>query len=97
MFYEFKEFDCIIIDESESFFEDLLSRLCRNANFELGMQVLELLMTTSKKVFMLDGFLKNSLLSVACSFATSTDDVRLVIATYKIQRGTLCEIPPALK
>ena len=89
MFYEFKEYDCIIIDECESVFEDLLSGLCRNANFELGMQVLERLLKTSKKVLMLDAFLKNSTLSVACEFATSTDDVRIVIASYKIQRGTL--------
>ena len=46
-------------------------------------------METSEKVLMLDGFLKNSSLSIACNFATTLQDVRLVIATYRIMRGTL--------
>ena len=97
MHYKFKEFECLVIDESEAVFADLFSGLCRGANFEFGMEVFEWLMTTSAKVVMLDGFLKNSSLSIACNFATSLDDVRLVIATYKIMRGTIWELPPALK
>ena len=97
MQYEFKPYDCIVIDESESFFSDLLSGLCRGSNFELGMRAFEKMMTTSEKVVFLDGFLKNSSLSIACNFASHLDDIRLVIATYKIERGTLQGLPPALK
>ena len=87
--YGFKPYDCIIIDESESFFSDLLSGLCRGSNFKLGMRVFEQMMLTSEKIVFLDGFLKTSSLSIACNFASTLDDIRLVIATYKITRGTL--------
>ena len=89
MHYNFKEFHLLVIDECESFFTDIFSGLCRGSNFELGMQVLERLIMTSEKVLMLDGFLKNSSLSIACNFATNVQEIRLVIATYKITRGTL--------
>lgn len=96
LWYKFKPFDCLIIDECESFFHDLFSGLCRGSNFELGMQVLERLMN-SKKVLFLDGYLKNSSLSVACSFASALEEIRLVISTYKIPRGSLWELPPPLR
>ena len=96
MKHEFKPFDLLIIDECESFFEDLFSGLCKGGNFKHGVEVFSLLMKTSTKIVFMDGFMKNSSLSVAASYASSTEDIRLVIATYKIDRGTLWELPPPL-
>lgn len=79
----------LVIDECEALFTEIFSGLCHGANCELGMQVLEWLVETSEKVLMLDGFLKNSSLTIACNYAASLEDVRLVIATYTIMRGTL--------
>ena len=89
MKFEFKAYDCLIIDECESFFTDIFSGLCRGANFEAGIEVFSLLMKTSKKILFLDGFLKNSGLSVAAGYAKSLGEIRLIIARYKIVRGTL--------
>lgn len=94
---EFHPYDCLIIDESESFLEDIFSGLCRGSNFEVGMDVFRLLMKTSKKIVFLDGFLKNSSLSVATNFAENISDIRLVIGNYSVDRGTLWELPAALK
>ena len=88
MKFEFKPYDCLIIDEAESFFEDIFSGLCRGANFEFGVKVFTLLMTTTPKIFFLDGFMKNSALSIAMNYASSVKDVRLVIGDY-INKGTL--------
>ena len=86
---EFHAYDCLVVDESESFLEDVFSGLCRGSKFEVGMDVFELLMKTSKKFIFLDGFLKNSTLSVPASFATNISDIRLVIGNYTVDRGSL--------
>ena len=57
---EFIEYDCLVIDEAESFFEDIFSGLYKGPNFECGMDVFRLLMKTSKKILFLDGFLKTA-------------------------------------
>ena len=95
--YKFEPFECLIIDECESFFEDLYSGLCRNGNFELGLDALVLLLTSTPKIIFMDGHLKNSSVTIAANFASSLDDIRLVIATYRIERGSLWELPPPLK
>ena len=87
--FEFKPFDCLIIDEAESFFADIFSGLCRGSKLELGMDVFELLMQTSGKIIIMDGFLKNSSLSVATNYASSLEEIMLVIANYTVERGTL--------
>ena len=69
--FEFKKYDCLVIDEAESFFGDLFSGLCKGAKFEMCMESFSLLMETSNKIFFLDGFLKNSGLSVALAFSSS--------------------------
>ena len=89
MSFEFKPFDCLIVDEAESVFENLYRGLCKDANFELGVNVLGLLMQTSRKILFMDGFLKTSALSVAVNNAFCLDDIRLVIGTYRADRGTL--------
>lgn len=86
---EFQNYDCLVIDEAESFFDDLFSGLCRGSNFELCMDVFKLLMETSKKIVFLDGFLKNSSLSVAIAFAEALSEIRLVIGKYTVDRGSL--------
>ena len=58
MRFEFHAYDCLVVDKSESFLEDVFSGLCRGSKFEVGMDVFELLMKTSKKFIFLDGFLK---------------------------------------
>ena len=93
MKHEFIPFDCLVVDECESVFADIFSGLCRGANFEFGMESFFLLMLTTPKIIFLDGFLKGSSLSVAVSFSSSLNDIRLVIGTYKIDRGTLWELP----
>ena len=89
MSFEFKPFDCFIVDEAESVFDDLFSGLCRGAKFELGMNVFGLLMQTSGKILFMDGYLKNSGLSVAAKFSDSLNEIRLVIGKYRFDRGKL--------
>ena len=89
MKHEFKPFDLLLIDECGSFFEDLFSGLCKGSHFENGIEVFSLLMRTSSKIVFMDGFMKKSSLSIAASYACSIAEIRLVIATYKIDRETL--------
>ena len=96
MQHGFKPFDLLIIDECESFFEDFFSGLCQGSNFELAVDVFSLLMRTSSKIVFMEGFMKNSSLSAAASYASSLKEIILVIATYKIDRGTLWDLAPQL-
>ena len=89
MKFKFKPYECLIIDEAESVFQDMFSGLIRGTTFEAGIESFRLLMESSHKIFFLDGFLKNSGLSVAINYASSLDEIRLIIAQYKINRGTL--------
>ena len=87
--HDFKPYQCLIIDEAESFFSDMFSGLCKGSNFEVMMRVFALLMHTSEKLIVMDGFLKNSALSVCASFTSDLQDIRLIIASYRNFRGTL--------
>lgn len=89
LYVDFKPYDCLIIDEAESFYSDMFSGLCKGSDFEIMMKVFALLMTTSHKIIVMDGFLANSALSVCASFTRDLKDIRLVISTYRIFRGTL--------
>ena len=89
MKHDFEKFHCLIIEECESVLHDIFRRPCRGAKFELILEVFTLLMNTTPKILFMDGFLKNSSLSVATNFAPSLKDIRLLIATYTIDRGTL--------
>ena len=95
--HDFIPFDLLVIDESEAVFDDIFSGLCKGPNFEIMMQVFMLLMKTTGKIVMLDGYLRNSTLSICANFCENLQDIRLVISTYKIQRGTLQELPPPLR
>ena len=85
------------VNESESFLEDVFSGICRGSNFEVGMDVSRLLMKTSKKILFLEGFLKNSTISVAATFAQNISDIRFMVGNYTVNKGTLWELPLALK
>lgn len=89
MSFKFKKYSCLVIDEAESCLQDMFSGLVRGPKFEAGMECFKLLMETSDKILLLDGFLKNSALSVAVNYAQSLDDIRLVLARYKINRGAI--------
>ena len=89
LYYDFIPYDCIIMDESESIFQDFFSGLCKGPHFELMLAVFTKLMTTARKVVLMDGFMKNSSLSICANFCRKLDDIRLIIGTYRINRGTL--------
>ena len=95
--HDFKPYHCLIIDEAESFFSDMFSGLCKGSDFEIMMKVFASLMNTSQKIIVMDGFLANSALSVCASFTRNLQDIRLVISTYTIFRGTLYELPSPIR
>ena len=95
--YKFQPYDLVIIDESESVFEDLFSGLCTGPKFEHQMEVLMMLIKSSSKILMLDGFLSDCSLSVCCNFAENLDDIRIILGDFRVNRGTLWTVHPGLK
>ena len=87
----------MIIDESESVFEDIFSGLSKGPHFEIMIEVFSNLMKTSRKIVLMDGFMKNSSLSICAKFARNLEDIRIIIGTYRIERGTLWELPTPLR
>ena len=53
------------------------------------MNIFGLLMQTFGKILFMDGYLKNSGLSVAANFSDSLNEIRLVIGKYRFDRVTL--------
>lgn len=89
MSFKFKQYDCLIVDEAESCLQDIFSGLVKGPKFEAGMECLKLLLQTSNKIVLLDGFMKNSGLNFAVNYASSLDEIRLILGTYKINRGAI--------
>ena len=89
LMYQFKPYELLIIDEAESFFEDVFSGLCSGPIFEQMMIVIEKLFKTSQKVVLMDGFLSDSSVSVCCAFANDITEIRLVIGQFRTNRGVL--------
>ena len=87
--YDFLAYDCLIVDEAESVLQGMFSGLSKCPHFETMIEIFSILMRTSGKIVFMDGFLKNSSLSICVKFAEKLEDIRLVIATYRIERGTL--------
>ena len=60
------------------------------------MEILARLINSCGKIVLLDGFMSNCSLSVCANFAENLDQIRLIIGNFKVSRGTLQTLPPAL-